>query len=234
MLKSINNEKYVKWIGFFAGLLYLSRPLNIVFVLTLSVYILIKHRKHFFMYILYALPPAFFLFAYNTYAWGQPFTSEYVVKGNTQFSTPILEGVLGNLFSPARSFIFISPPLVVGFYGMFLALKKKKKDKFDILMFVLSITFILIFIVYSKWWCWYGADRFGYGFFTEWVPLVSIFTFIVLKPKGRFVKVLFALLLIWSVFVQFNAVLYRKSRCGPDHNWDFYCLKPLMFSKQEY
>ncbi|OGC46453.1 hypothetical protein A2V49_02885 [candidate division WWE3 bacterium RBG_19FT_COMBO_34_6] len=234
MLKSINNDKYVKWMGFFAGLLYLSRPLNIIFIFILSVYVFIKYKKYFLQYILYALPFIIFLIVYNTYAWGEPFTSEYVVKGNTQFSTPILEGLAGNLFSPARSFIFISPPLAISFYGMFLALKKKKKDKLDAISFILAITFIIIFFVYSKWWCWYGADRFGYGFFTEWVPLVSIFTYIIIKPKGNFIKILFTLSLIWSVHAQFNAVWYRKSRCGPDHNWSFYCLKPLIFSKQEY
>lgn len=235
ILKSLNNDKYIKWLGFFAGLLYLARPLNIIFIITLSIYVYFKYKRHFITYLLYALPFVILLMLYNTYALENPFTTEYIVKGDAKFSTPLLEGVVGNLFSPARSFLFISPPLVASFYGMYLSLVKKNKNSADIILFVLSITYIFIFLIYSKWWCWYGADRFGYGFFTEWLPITGMFTYLVIKPKQKVLNILFIMLVTWSVLMQFNAVWYRKSRCsGTSHNWSFYCLTPHFFSKQNY
>ncbi|MFA6982068.1 MAG: hypothetical protein WC243_03545 [Patescibacteria group bacterium] len=235
LLKSIKNERYIKWLGLLAGLLYLARPLNIVFIFILTIYVFIKHRKQFPSYLLFSLPCVVLLLAYNQSVFGKLLTSEYVVKGDTKFSTPILKGLSGNLFSPARSFIFITPPLAVSFYSMVRVMITKKKTPLDIILTVLSITFIIMFVLYSKWWCWYGADRFGYGLFTEWLPIVSVFTYLAFKPSGRIIKIVFLILVLWSLYAQFNAVWFRKSRCsGDSHNWTFYCLKPLMFTDQEY
>ncbi len=235
MLKSLGNEKWVKWMGFFAALLYIARPLNIVFVVTLSLYVLLKYRKQFIYYILFALPFCFLLLAYNTYAFGSPFTTEYVVKGNTQFSTPLLKGVVGNLFSPTRSFLFITPILVAAYYGMYVFFIKKRKDGVDKIMVLLSITYIIIFLLYSKWWCWDGADRFGYGFFTEWLPITALLTYLVLVPKKDSLKIILMVLIVYSLYTQFNAVWFRKSRCNVGTNdWTFECIKPAFFQKQEY
>lgn len=235
LLKGLDDKRYIKWLGLFAGLLYLSRPLNIVFILALTFYVFLRHRKEFIHYILYALPPLIFLLCYNYFAFGHPFTSEYMVKGDTQFSTPLIEGVIGNLFSPARSFIFITPPLFVSYYVMARVLIKSKKSDLDQILTLLTVTYIAIFLLYSTWWCWYGADRFGYGFFTEWVPIAAILTYIFFKPSNRIFKIIFFTLACWSLFTQFNAVWYRKSRCsGDEHNWTFYCLKPLIFTTQHY
>ena len=181
------------------------------------------------------MPFALLLVAYNMSALGSPFTSEYVVKGDTSFSTPILEGVLGHLFSPARSFLFISPPLVIGLIATIKSIFKKRKSPLDHIFAMLGTTFLAVFLVYSKWWCWYSADRFGYGFFTEWVPIVALLTYVYTVQQGRAVKIALAILMLWSVFMQVNAVFYRKSRCsGPEDNWTLSCLKPLLFTKQDY
>lgn len=234
LLRSLSDAKYIKWLGIVSALMYLARPLNLVFVLAISAYVFFKHRNKFANYLLYAFPFFVLQLMYNTYAWGTPLTSEYIVKQDTAFSTPILTGLFGNLFSPARSFLFISPPLVLGFLGIVRTFLKKSKSNLDIVLKVLAITFFIIFVLYSKWWCWYGADRFGYGLFTEWVPIIGLFTYMLGKPKKKLLLVTFCLLVTWSVYLQTNAVVYRKSRCNGTHNWSFYCFKPGFLQKQEY
>jgi len=235
MLKSITDKKYVKYMGLFAALVYVARPLNIIFVFLLTGYVFFKYRDQFIKYILYALPIAFLLFTYNIYSWGQPFTTEYVEKSDTSFSTPLWYGAFGYLVSPSRSFLFITPPLVLSYYAMFLVFTKKKKIDFDLMLIVLSITYILIFIMYSMWHDWAGGDRFGYGFFTEWVPIVSVLTYTIVKPLKKVGKIIFMVLMIWSLYTQFNAVWFRKSRCaGDSHNWTFYCIQPQFLTVQEY
>ncbi len=236
LIKSLNDEKYVKWLGTLTALLFIARPLNIIFVVIISLYVLIKHKKQFLNYILFALPFALLLFAYNYYAFGNPITNEYIFKGDTQFSTPLLEGLAGNLFSPARSFLFITPPLLLGYFGIIKTFLKKKKEPIDIILLTLSLTYLIALITYSKWWCWYGADRFGYGFFTEWVPIITLLGYTaVIEKKSLVLKIALILLIIYSIYAQSNAVWFRKSRCsGLSHNWSFYCLKPGILTKQEY
>lgn len=227
LLKSIQNEKYIKWLGLLSALLYIARPVNLIFVSLVTLYVFMYHKKHFVKYLLYALPFALLLFSYNIYAWGNPFTSEYIVKKEAIFSIPLWYGVLGYLFSPARSFLFVSPPLALSYYLMFMILKKKKKDRFEIILSFLTITYLLFLIPYSTFHVWDGGSRFGYGFFTEWVPIVALLSYIVIKPMKKTGKIILSILILWSIYVQFNAVWFRKSRCtGPQHDWDFYCLMP--------
>ncbi|MBD3366319.1 hypothetical protein GF360_03205 [candidate division WWE3 bacterium] len=234
-LKSLKDDNYVKYLGLFAGFLYLARPLNLVFVALLTVYVFFMHKKEFVKYLLYALPTALLLFAYNIYAWGNPLTTEYVEKSDTSFSTPLIVGLSGYLFSPARSFLFVTPPLVVGYFAMIRTFIKRNKEKLDILLITLSATFLIVLILYSKWHDWEGGDRFGYGFLTEWVPVMAVLSYIYIKPMKRLGKVIIGVLMLWSVVVQTNAVWIRKSRCsGASHNWSFYCITPQFFKKQNY
>jgi hypothetical protein len=175
------------------------------------------------------------LLSYNYFMLGNPLTSEYVIKGDTSFGTPILQGLAGNLFSPARSFLFVSPPLVLGLYGTAVYLLKKKKNDFETLISFLSISFLGTLLLYSTWWCWYGADSFGYRFLTEWVPIVGILAYIVSSSFSKKIKILVVILMCYSILIQLNAVLYRRSRCEDNNQiWSFYCLKPLFFTKQDY
>lgn len=235
LLKSVNNDKYTKYLGAFAGLLYIARPLNIVFVISLTIYVFFKHKKQFSKYILYAMPFAILITIYNLHAWGIPFTTEYVEKGDTSFSTPLWYGLTGYLISPARSFLFISPPLALGYYAMITVFKNKQKSDLNVIFKMLSITFLIILIMYSQWHDWSGGDRFGYGFLTEWIPIMLVLSYAQVRQTKRIGRFLILILITWSFYVQINAVWARKSRCSSDaHNWSFYCLKPLLFTKQNY
>ncbi|HAI62756.1 MAG: hypothetical protein UU64_C0006G0014 [candidate division WWE3 bacterium GW2011_GWF2_41_45] len=230
-----NERKYlVKWLGLLCGLAFLARPTNVFFILPVALIVFLRFRSEFVKFVAMGAPIAIFYLSYNYLVFGSPITNEYIARNDTTFSTPVWVGLFGYMFSPARSFLFITPPLVLSYLGMWKLFKSRSRDYVDTILLYLSVAFLATLVMYSTWWCWYGADRFGYGFFTEWIPVLTLLTYplaIKIKGIGRFILVL---LIAYSFYTQFNAVIYRKSRCNMNHNWDFYCLKPGMFSEQEY
>jgi uncharacterized membrane protein YuzA (DUF378 family) len=121
----------------------------------------------------------------------------------------------------------------IQFFGIFQLLKTffiKNKSKVEVLLTYLGITFVLGFVLMAKWRSWEGADRFGPGLLTEYLSLISIFSFILLdRLIGKFpkvTKIVLVVLAIYSFYVHFNATVFRKSRCTAEHTWSFYCLEP--------
>jgi hypothetical protein len=198
-----------------------------------AIYVFVRYRKEFLKFAGLAGVMFLALLFYNYSIFGSPFINEYVAREDTSFSTPLLTGLVGNLFSPSRSFLFITPPLVLSFYGIFRLLFKKSKSEIEVLLSYLSVSFILTLLMLSMWWCWWGADRFGYGFFTEWLPIIGLMSFLVSLNFNKSAKIVLVILMVYSLYTQVNAVWFRKSRCAETHNWTFYCIKPIL-EKQGY
>ncbi len=102
--------------------------------------------------------------------------SELYPNGLSGFSYPLLAGVYGLLFSPARSIFLYSPPLVVALLCWPKFLKEHKKRATLILS--VSVVFLL---VYSKWYCWHGGYCWGPRF------LVPVTGFLLL-PMGLLIQ----------------------------------------------
>ena len=233
LIYALDKPKIVGWLGLLCGLSFIARPTNIFFVLAVATYVFFKYRKEFLKFAAGAVLMAMLLSLYYYLIYGNPLTNEYIAKNDTEFSTPLLEGLFGSLFSPARSFLFVTPPLVLSFYEIFRLLFKKGKKDVEILLTYLSVSFLLTLLMLSKWWCWYGADRFGYGLLTEWVPIVCTLAFLVSVKLTKIFRILLIVLIVYSFYTQINAVWFRKSRCSQNHGWTFYCLKPVL-EKQDY
>lgn len=228
-----DNPKFIKWTGLLCGLSFIARPTNIFMVLFTTLYIFIKKRKEFLRFAVLGGLMGILLVAYNWLIFGSPFTNEYVARNDTSFSTPILTGLIGYLFSPSRSFLFVTPPLILSYYAIYKNFFKKGKIEVEVLLKYLGLAFISTLLMLSTWWCWYGADRFGYGFLTEWLPIIGLFTFLTTIEFKKPWKIILIILMVYSLYTQVNAVWFRKSRCNSDHVWDFYCLKPVL-EKQDY
>src|SRR5690606_15171072 len=88
-----------------------------------------------------------------------------------QFSTPVLQGIHGLLFSGGRSVFLFNPPLVAGVVGLrrFAASRQGRED---------AILFALIFLtqlaLYSGWWDWSGDDCWGPRFLLPGAVLLTI------------------------------------------------------------
>jgi len=155
MLHLNDKDNLFKWLGVLCGLSFLSRPTNIFYVAAVAIFVLVKYRRVFIQFILGAVPFAIIYMLYNYLMFGSPFVNEYVARDDTHFTTPIWEGLIGYMVSPARSFLFITPPLVMSYYCLVFLYKKKGKDYADHVLQYLGTAFIATLIMYSMWWCWY-------------------------------------------------------------------------------
>jgi len=226
LLLTKKNEKYVPVVGSMLGLAVLTRPTNALLAFVITIYIFFEHRKRFAAFILAAFPCALYLLLYNTITFGGPFSEGYGARSDFAWTTPLYISIPGYLVSPARSFLFISPPLVLTY--VFLAkmfFKKTFKEPTDKIYFALGVSFLLSTLVFAKWYTWDGANAFGYRMLSDFLPIAGLFSFLIFEKLKINWKLAFTGLMIYSIFLHYNAVIWRKSRCASDHNWSFYCLQ---------
>jgi len=158
---------------------------------------------------------------------GSPFIEGYGARADFNWSTPLIESLLGFAISPTRSFLFISPPLILAYYTIYKTFKDRKfKPEFNTIYRYLGVVFILSLLLFAKWYTWDGAPAFGYRMLSDFLPIVGLLAFETLVSMRRWEKVVVAILIIYSIYAHGNAVFNRKSRCSPEHNWSFYCLSP--------
>jgi hypothetical protein len=80
---------------------------------------------------------------------------------NEGFSTPLLVGLAGILFSAGKSVFLFSPPLILGFFG-WQRFYQQRATRNDALLFLGF--FIAELLLYSKWWDWSSDDAWGVRF----------------------------------------------------------------------
>lgn len=233
------------WLIFFQGLL-LSLAVNtrvvlIIYAIAISLFVLFNYRKYCVTFILSTVPGMTFFFLYNYYTFGSFFSDGYTARGYgisdlQHWSTPLYEGITGLLVSPARGLVFISPPLLLTFFAIYSIFKNKKFGKdFNVLFRYLSIAFLLTFLLMSKWFTWHGANAFGNRMLVGMLPIMGLLSYYVIIMVGflnsNFRKFVFTFLIVFSIYVHTNAVIFRKAKCERIYNWSFYCLKPTFLQE---
>lgn len=170
--------------GFLAGLIFMCRNTNILFVLTYVFYGVtnwetLKARMVTILQPVRAVPivltgcvTIFPQLLYWHTATGHWFLYSY---GNEAFYW--LSPQLGNfLFSVRKGLFFWSPVLLLALSGIIIAYKKREK-----LYTGLVIFFILIVYVSSAWWSWYYGGSFGQRVAVDFMCLFAIFIAVILQ-----------------------------------------------------
>ncbi|MFZ5425091.1 MAG: hypothetical protein ACOZAO_04800 [Patescibacteria group bacterium] len=227
LLKAKQNSKLIGLIGFFVGLTVLVRPTNFLVAIFVSVYVLTKYKEQRLRYIFWGMPALIFLLGYNYYVFGSVFSEGYGARNDFNWSTPLSESLTGFAISPARSFLFISPPLVLAFISIFkIFINKNFFKEWNLLVRYISLVFISSLVLFAKWYTWDGANAFGHRMLLDYLPILGLLAFIAFEKLKSQGKILILLLILYSVLINANAVFNRKSRCDREHNWSFYCLSP--------
>jgi hypothetical protein len=116
-----------------------------------------------------AILPSLLIVAAANYArYHSAFDSGYAGEG---FTTPLLLGLTGILFSAGKSIFLFSPPLILGFLG-WKQFRERLATRADALLFVAVFTAQLL--VYSKWWDWSSDDAWGVRFMIPALVLMCI------------------------------------------------------------
>lgn len=121
------------------------------------------------------------------------------------FSTPFLAGLFGLLFSPSHGVLWYSPPvLVAAFYATRFHRRHPRT------CFVVFAIVALKFLLYAKWWNWFGGWSWGSRFLLPVVPLVMLGLLEALScwtRLRRFERALIAAAVVIGVAVQVSALL---------------------------
>jgi len=146
------------------------------------------------------------LAAYNTIRFDDLFTTGYHFSAGEGFTTPILEGAWGLLFSPYRSLFLHTPLLILMPIALIIYCRHHRAE--GIMIIALSTALI---VLYSLWWMWWGGFAWGPRLLVPLTPFWML-TFAPLLAKNSILKIWPLALLSFGVqllSVLFNYVNYE-------------------------
>lgn len=123
--------------------------------------------------------------------------------GGESFSTPLVKGLLGILFSPICSIFLYSPILILSIPGLILFFKKQK----DLAIFVCLTSFSYILTI-AKWNSWEGGFAWGERLLTPIIPLLGFMVAPVIEIawKNRNDFIIIFILALFGLSIQISVI----------------------------
>jgi hypothetical protein len=106
---------------------------------------------------------------YNMVRFGNPLTTGYDFGAGEAFSTPLWLGLYGFLFSPYKSIFLYSPILLACLVSFLLFLKRHRLQGW-----LLGLIVIAHFLLFAKWYMWWGGFAWGPRFLVPLTPFLAI------------------------------------------------------------
>ena len=219
-------KSYAVYCGAALGMAVLCRPTSAVVVVCVGAYLLWGNRRGFVAFVLGGIPFAVMLAVYNGYyfgnilEFGQTITSKNIALATTGsddlWRSAIWESLPGLFISPSRGLAFFSPVLLFGIVGAVIAWRDPRYRP----LIPLQVATVLLILMASKWYDWWGGSTYGYRSIVDTAPFFALLMIPVIErviADGR-MRVLFGVLLIWSVTVQFIGA-YSYSVTGWTEQW---------------
>jgi hypothetical protein len=163
-------------IGIYISVLLLLKAGNVTYAITLfscGVYCLLSGKASKYAgaaLITFPFLTALFLLWFNWYRFGTLFNSGYGDE-QMQFTTPLIDGLCGLLFSPSKSIFIFSPLLLLSIPGCYAAIRTHARFAIPVTVF-----FVFNLLFYSLWHDWHGGWAWGPRFMVP--PLILMFVFI--------------------------------------------------------
>ena len=226
-LLGISERKhYAAYCGSVLGMAVWCRPTSAVMVVCVGAYLLWVNRRWFVAFVLGGLPFAVILAAYNGYYFGNPLefgqtvTSKNIALATTGsddlWQSSIWESLPGLFISPSRGLAFFSPVLLFGLIGAMLVWKAPRYHP----LIPLQVATVLLILVASKWYDWWGGSTYGYRSIVDTAPFFALLMAPIIERviASRRMRMLFGVLLLWSITVQFVGA-YSYSLTGWTEQW---------------
>lgn len=201
----VRGERWVGCSGVFMALTVVNRPLDVLLVGPLFLYVAVSHRDRLLQCVLWGLPVVLLQFSYNACYLTGPFDfplGEVLKKkwpSGGGFSVPISWGIYRQLLSPGRGLWIYSPILILALPGFLLAWRPQG----DRLLRWAGLGVLALLAVTGKWMGWWGGHTFGPRLLSDLSPLLA-FALYPLEgwlagPAWR--RALVGACLAWSVLV---------------------------------
>ena len=191
-------EHFATYASIPLSLAFMMRPTTAISVALLTVYVGIYHRRRLPGYLAFAAALAIPFFAYNLAVRHRLFQLYFTEQGGWP-AAPLVERFGLQLVSPSRGLFIFSPVLLFSLYGIWLAFRKRWL--YPLAPWLAAILGLQVLLVARYYW---PGDCYGPRYFTEVIPLLTIFLIPVFESwpaLPRPWQALFFLTLAWSVFV---------------------------------
>lgn len=136
----------------------------------------------------------------NDHRFGSIFDFGYGQE-TANFSTPLLTGLYGLLFSPNKGLIFYAPLALLFPW----AVKKMSRQRHREVLLLVSMVGLHV-LVNSKWWSWEGGESWGPRILLPIVPIVILCVATLVESGKKFIAA-FAVLFVAGVGVNLLGVL---------------------------
>jgi hypothetical protein len=198
--------------GLVTTVLFTCRLMDIVFAVAIVGWLTCTDRRGLLWFLPAQVAGGLILLGYNiwffgTILGGQARLEEFhvLLHGvSGTWSTNLVDGALGTLFSPNRGLLVFSPWIMVAIATLAVPTVRRRLAAHSLLCVLLAslVPYLLILSKYSVWW---GGQCFGPRYWTDVVPLFAIlFAFGLdwMLPRSRVLVVILAITIILSIAVQ--------------------------------
>jgi len=149
-----------------------------------------------------ALTAAFLLW-YNWMRFGSPWDTGYHFAAGEGFDGPLLAGLYGLLLSPYRGIIYHQPLTILSLLG-FVPFWRRHRG---IALLTAAVSIILV-LVFSKWWIWWGGFAWGPRFLVPLAPYLVLWTAPLLRRWWAWIVIALSAL-VQILAVSANYVLWE-------------------------
>lgn len=213
LVKGRKGSRYIPYAGGALACAVVMRPTDALIALPLGLYVIHKHFGLLRKFLLFAAPPLFLFLLYSYVYLGA--VSEFpLAEQGKSWREPLLAGLSGLLVSPGRGLFVYSPIVLLSLAGMVLAWRRK-----DVFLRYLSVGPILVVLLYSKWFMWWGGYCYGPRLLADLAPILCFLLYPLcesatrLRVSGRRLLLgTFALLLLLSVGMQSIGTYWDSGR----------------------
>lgn len=198
--------------GLTTTLVFTCRLMDVLFALTIVAWLAWTDRRGLLWFLPAPIAGALALLGYNlwffgTILGGQARLEEYhvILHGvSGTWSTNIVDGMLGTLFSPNRGLLVFSPWIAVAIAGLSVPTVRRRLANHSLICLLLAalVPYMVILSKYSVWW---GGKCFGPRYWTDVVPLFAIlFAFVLdwIVTRSRILVLFSAMTIALSIAIQ--------------------------------
>lgn len=174
LISGKNHSRYIPFAALPLTVAYIIRPTNIVPLVLFSLYVVYTYRRWSLPYAMILIGTLIPFFMLNQDMYGTIlapyFTDHAGVLGISIFSS--IQGIFGNLFSPARGIFFYSPIFILSLWGLLIKVKQRIISPLDFALISIIILHILSISLHPAWW---GGHSFGPRLMSDVLPFLMLF-----------------------------------------------------------
>jgi hypothetical protein len=222
LTKGRHDDNYLGYAGFALGTSAIMRPTDVLIAAPIALWVVRKRRSALAKFTLFALPPLAFMLVYNAVFLGS-IVGFHTAQDPRAWQMPLLKGLAGLLLSPARGLFVYSPIVLFSCVGMYRGWRSR-----DPFLKYLSLAPVLVVLLYSKWFMWWGGYSYGPRMLADLFPILCFFLYPVVDYicNRRVLVGAFALLALMSIGTHVLGAYYDDGlwNSSPDVNENQYRL----------